>query len=101
MSSANDHRSLHPLPVLWVSITLYLLSGHSLLYLLPVALACRPLLFSTDPHPGLLQPQPLRGGSFPSWVRRQEASQCTPFPLPQLAWPVSGVRAVADSEATD
>ena len=64
ISSANDHRSLHPLPVLWVSITLHLLSGHSHLYLLPVALACRPLLFSTAPRPGLLQPQPLKRWEF-------------------------------------
>lgn len=66
-----------------------------------LALAWRPLLFSIAPCPGLLQPQPLRGGSFPSLGQDSGGLTVYPPPHPQLAWSVSGVCTVADSEATD
>lgn len=46
-------------------------------------------------------PVPQRGAVSYPCVRRQEASLCTPHPCPQLAWSVSGVCTVVDSEATD
>lgn len=50
-----------------------------------IALAWRPLLFPTVPRPGLLQPQPLRGGSCPSLG--QQRGGLTVYPLPPPSWP--------------